>query len=59
MALARMTRTKIVLHFMRLHEWIALEKRHDEAEGLEPAVLAGYLRALRRADRDLRNSPDT
>ncbi len=28
-------------------------------EGLEPGVLAGYLRALRRADQDLRNSPDT
>ncbi len=34
-----MTRIKIVPHFMRLHEWIALEKRHYEAEGLEPELL--------------------
>ncbi len=34
-----MTRIKIVPHFMRLHEWIALERKHDEAEGLEPELL--------------------
>lgn len=33
------TRVKIVPHFMRLHEWIALEGRYYEAEGLEPELL--------------------
>ena len=39
MALARTTRIKIVPHFMRLHEWIALEKGYYHAEGLEPELL--------------------
>ncbi len=34
------TRIRIIPHFMRLHEWIALEERHYEAEGLEPELLA-------------------
>lgn len=29
----------VVPHFMRLHEWIALEEGHFEAEGLRPRIL--------------------
>ena len=29
----------VVPHFMRLHEWIALEEGHFEAEGLQPMML--------------------
>ncbi len=43
MALAGTTRIKIVPHFMRLHEWIALEKGYYEAEGLEPELLADVM----------------
>lgn len=32
-------RVKIVPHFMRLHEWIAVEHGYYEAEGLEPELL--------------------
>jgi hypothetical protein len=32
-------RIRVVPHFMRLHEWIALDERFFEAEGLEPEVL--------------------
>ena len=39
MALAGMARIKIVPHFMRLHEWIAPEKKRYEAEGLEAELL--------------------
>ncbi len=35
----RRSRIKIVPHFMRLHEWIAVEERYYEAEGLEPDLL--------------------
>ncbi len=34
------TRIRIVPHFMRLHEWIALDEGYYEAEGLEPELLA-------------------
>ena len=30
---------KVVPHFMRLHEWIALQERYYEATGLEPELL--------------------
>src|SRR5437764_11586437 len=30
---------KVVPHFMRLHEWVALEEGHFQAEGLEPRIL--------------------
>jgi hypothetical protein len=43
MALAGKTRIKIVPHFMRLHEWVALEKGYYEAEGLEPELLADVM----------------
>ncbi len=39
--MARVERTpiKIIPHFMRLHEWIALEERYYQDEGLEPELL--------------------
>ena len=40
MALAERTRIRIIPHFMRLHEWIALEEGYYQAEGLEPELLA-------------------
>jgi len=33
MAPAEGTRIRIVPHFMRLHEWIALDEGYHEAEG--------------------------
>src|SRR5438046_5487114 len=36
---AKSRRIHVVPHFMRLHEWIALEERYYEAEGLEPELL--------------------
>ena len=30
---------KVVPHFMRLHEWVALEEGHFQAEGLAPLIL--------------------
>jgi NitT/TauT family transport system substrate-binding protein len=39
MALGDRTPLKIIPHFMRLHEWIALEERYYQAEGLEPELL--------------------
>jgi hypothetical protein len=35
----RRTRVRIVPHFMRLQEWIALERGHFEAAGLAPELL--------------------
>ena len=43
MALIGKTRIKIVPHFMRLHEWIALERGYYEAEGLEPELLSDVM----------------
>lgn len=43
MALAGKTRIKIVPHFMRLHEWIALDNGYYEAEGLLPELLADVM----------------
>ena len=34
------TRIKVVPHFMRLHEWIAVEEGFYQQEGLEPETLA-------------------
>ena len=40
------TRIRIVPHFMRLHEWIALDERHFQAEGLEPELLEDVMHAV-------------
>lgn len=37
--MATLTRIHVVPHFMRLHEWIALEEGYYQAEGLEPDLL--------------------
>jgi len=39
MAPAKRTLIKIIPHFMRLHEWIALEEGYYQEEGLEPELL--------------------
>lgn len=46
MALATGTRIRIIPHFMRLHEWIALEERLYQAEGLEPELLAEVMQQV-------------
>jgi hypothetical protein len=40
------TRIKVVPHFMRLHEWIALEEGAYQAEGLEPELLSDVMHAV-------------
>jgi len=40
------TRIKVVPHFMRLHEWIALEEGAYQAEGLEPDLLSDVMHAV-------------
>ena len=37
--MAELKPIKVVPHFMRLHEWVALEEGHFQAEGLEPVIL--------------------
>src|SRR5438094_10036402 len=37
------TRIRVVPHFMRLHEWVALEEGHYRAEGLEPELLSDVM----------------
>src|SRR6266487_405641 len=39
----QLTRIRVVPHFMRLHEWIALEAGLYQAEGLEPELLADVM----------------
>lgn len=40
------TRITVVPHFMRLHEWIALEEGYFQAEGLEPELRADVMHAV-------------
>jgi hypothetical protein len=40
------TPISVVPHFMRLHEWIALEEGHFAAEGLEPELRADVMHAV-------------
>lgn len=40
------TRISIVPHFSRLHEWIALEERYYQQEGLEPEILPEVMHAV-------------
>ncbi len=46
------TPIKVVPHFMRLHEWIALEERYFQAEGLEPELQTDVMHAVSLHDRD-------
>jgi NitT/TauT family transport system substrate-binding protein len=41
--MSTLTKIRVVPHFMRLHEWIALEDRLYEAEGLEPELLSDVM----------------
>src|SRR5881296_463693 len=40
------TRIRVVPHFMRLHEWVALEKSHYRAEGLDPELLSDVMQRV-------------
>lgn len=46
------TRIRVVPHFMRLHEWIALEEGHYQAEGLEPELLRDVMHDVSTHGRD-------
>jgi hypothetical protein len=46
------TRIRVVPHFMRLHEWIALEEGHYQAEGLEPDLLSDVMHDVSSHGRD-------
>lgn len=41
-----MTRIEVVPHFMRLHEWIAVEEGYFEREGLEPEIRADVMHSV-------------
>ena len=55
------TRIKVVPHFMRLHERIALEEGYYHDEGLEPETLADVMHRVstHRGDRYLERPQDT
>jgi hypothetical protein len=42
----QLTPIKVVPHFMRLHEWIALENGYYEDEGLEPVMMADVMHSV-------------
>ena len=46
MAVAEPTPIAVVPHFMRLHEWIALDEGHFAAEGLEPKLREDVMHAV-------------
>ncbi|HET7419197.1 MAG TPA: hypothetical protein VFL27_02320 [Candidatus Dormibacteraeota bacterium] len=46
------TRIRVVPHFMRLHEWIALEIGAYQAEGLEPDLLTDVMHNVSSHGRD-------
>ena len=46
------TRIRVVPHFMRLHEWIALETGAYQAEGLEPELLSEVMHEVSSHGRD-------
>jgi NitT/TauT family transport system substrate-binding protein len=41
-----LTPIKVVPHFMRLHEWIALEGGYYQDEGLEPVLMADVMHSV-------------
>ena len=41
-----LTPIKVVPHFMRLHEWIALESGYYQDEGLEPMLMADVMHSV-------------
>lgn len=46
------TRIRVVPHFMRLHEWVALEESAYQAEGLEPELLSDVMHDVSSHGRD-------
>ena len=52
---------RVVPHFMRLHEWVALEEGAYQAEGLEPELLSDVMHAVSShgADRYFERPQDT
>jgi hypothetical protein len=42
----QLTPIKVVPHFMRLHEWIALESGYYEDEGLEPVLMSDVMHSV-------------
>jgi NitT/TauT family transport system substrate-binding protein len=46
------TRIRVVPHFMRLHEWVALEEDAYQAEGLEPELLSDVMHDVSGHGRD-------
>lgn len=55
------TPIRVVPHFMRLHEWVALEEGAYQAEGLEPELLSDVMHAVSShgADRYFERPQDT
>jgi hypothetical protein len=50
--MAALTRIRVVPHFMRLHEWVALEEGFYQAEGLEPELLSDVMHNVSSHGRD-------
>lgn len=50
--MAARTRIRVVPHFMRLHEWVALEDGDYQAEGLEPELLSSVMHDVSSHGRD-------
>jgi hypothetical protein len=50
--MAQKTLIRVVPHFMRLHEWIALEDGAYQAEGLEPELLTDVMHDVSSHGRD-------
>jgi NitT/TauT family transport system substrate-binding protein len=50
--MAGRTRIRVVPHFMRLHEWVALEEGMYQAEGLEPELLSDVMHDVSSHGRD-------
>jgi hypothetical protein len=50
--MAERTRIRVVPHFMRLHEWVALEEDVYQAEGLEPELLSDLMHDVSSHGRD-------
>ena len=50
--MAQLTLIRVVPHFMRLHEWIALEEGSYQAEGLEPELLSDVMHEVSTHGKD-------
>lgn len=50
--MADRTRIRVVPHFMRLHEWVALDEGFYQSEGLEPELLSDVMHDVSSHGRD-------